>query len=221
MLLTKVLITAGGTIERIDAVRSIHNTASGKLASIIADELINMQYDITYVHAKGAILPKHKCKTIEIIGVKDLEKEISILLKENDFDLIIHSMAVSDFYLKKISQNNRSLDIGQGKISSDYPVDLHLVPAPKVINIFKQESDACLFGFKLLSNASDEELFAAAYRQIETAGSDFVIANYKEKVSSVNHEAYLISQDGVLETYKTKEEIAKGIINAYLRKKEL
>ena len=47
-----IVITAGGTSERIDNVRKITNSSSGKLGSMIGDkisELINEEYKIFYV----------------------------------------------------------------------------------------------------------------------------------------------------------------------------
>ncbi|CAM3646610.1 phosphopantothenoylcysteine decarboxylase [Erysipelothrix urinaevulpis] len=214
----KILITAGGTEEKIDAVRSITNTASGTLGSIIADRFIELGYDVVYVHGSNAALPTLSCQTIEVYGVQDLELEILKILKQEQFSLIVHAMAISDFYIESMYQNNDPLPVGSGKISSDYPVQLTLAPAPKIINHFKQYSEGTLIGFKLLANASDSDLLNASIEQIKKAKSDFVIANHKEFVSVKNHKAYLCDETGFIQTFTTKEEIAQGIIDVYLKR---
>ena len=41
----KIVITAGGTSEKIDNVRKITNSSSGKLGSVIATKLLELQDD--------------------------------------------------------------------------------------------------------------------------------------------------------------------------------
>ena len=55
-----ILITAGGTSERIDEVRKISNIATGRLGSLIADAFLQKDTDVTYLCTEGAILPKSK-----------------------------------------------------------------------------------------------------------------------------------------------------------------
>lgn len=94
----KVLITAGGTSEDIDSVRSITNYSTGRLGSIIADTFTQKNAAITYVCGDNALLPS--AENIEIIRIKNTQELLEVtenLFNKTQFDCVIHSMAVSDF----------------------------------------------------------------------------------------------------------------------------
>ena len=94
----KVLITAGGTNEDIDSVRSITNRSTGRLGSAIADMFASKGAIITYVCGEKAVLPSaENVEIIRIRNVKGLLELVEELLKTRKFDCVIHSMAVSDF----------------------------------------------------------------------------------------------------------------------------
>ena len=94
----KVLITAGGTSEAIDSVRSITNYSTGRLGSIIADCFAHNNATVIYVCGGNAVLPaSNKVEIIRIRNVQELSRTFSKLLDKHRFDCVIHSMAVSDF----------------------------------------------------------------------------------------------------------------------------
>lgn len=100
-----IIITAGGTSEAIDNVRSITNTGTGKLGSLIADEF--SKYDkvdkIFYVCPKNAIQPiSEKSVIMYVQSVSDLQKAITDIVKMYDINIIVHSMAVSDYRVKSV-----------------------------------------------------------------------------------------------------------------------
>lgn len=74
-----IIITAGGTTERIDAVRKITNTGTGKLGSLTAEEFIKQGGSniekIFYICEKGTIVPQLACaEIITTDGVDDAKK---------------------------------------------------------------------------------------------------------------------------------------------------
>jgi len=94
----KVLISAGGTSERIDNVRSITNHSTGRLGSIIADKFAKHGTRVTYICGEQALLPQSE--NIEIMKISDVQSLLDTterLFVAHKFDCIIHSMAVSDF----------------------------------------------------------------------------------------------------------------------------
>lgn len=97
-----ILITAGGTSEKIDQVRTITNKATGRLGSMIADNFLEVQgISVTYVCPKDAITPRNSGAEIHYIdNVQSLQCTIEKLLKERRFDGVVHSMAVSDYSVK-------------------------------------------------------------------------------------------------------------------------
>ena len=95
----QILITAGGTKERIDEVRYIANHSTGRLGSIIAEAFANQpDTQVTYIHGAGAIIPSHpSIKAVPIFTSQDLETAIREELTHQPYDVVIHSMAVSDY----------------------------------------------------------------------------------------------------------------------------
>ena len=119
-----VLITSGGTIEKIDNVRSISNMSTGKLGSVIADAFLKSSVvnKVFYVCSKTTILPKsysshsddaaidnlvsNNRANVEIIyanSVADLENTIKDVLAQTKIDVIVHCMAVSDYRVKSVT----------------------------------------------------------------------------------------------------------------------
>lgn len=101
-----VLITAGGTTEKIDNVRCITNVSTGKLGSIIANAFsILPGIDVIYyICSKTAIAPQSgKVKTIYVDSVACLENTIKELFSQINIDIIVHCMAISDYRVKLVT----------------------------------------------------------------------------------------------------------------------
>ncbi len=104
----KFIITSGGTKERIDSVRSITNGATGRLGSLIADELSrrlsSVEHTIYYLCGSFAVVPKSgSVRIIQIEGTDDLQDKLENLLKTEQIDAVIHAMAVSDYKVKSVT----------------------------------------------------------------------------------------------------------------------
>lgn len=105
-----ILITAGGTSEPIDSVRSITNTSTGRLAVCIHQAWIeyneSTQEDLTihYVVAKGAARPKVDKQTIlyEVTDTASVKETIEMILTSYEIDAMIHLMAISDYYVHSV-----------------------------------------------------------------------------------------------------------------------
>lgn len=104
----KIMITAGGTTEKIDPVRSITNTATGKLGSLTAEEFVKQGggriEKIFYICGKGAIVPALDCMDVfRAEGAEDVKDILSDLLAAHTIDAVVHSMAVSDYRVESIT----------------------------------------------------------------------------------------------------------------------
>ncbi|GAA3011854.1 phosphopantothenate--cysteine ligase [Tetragenococcus solitarius] len=224
----KVLITAGGTSEKIDSVRSITNHSSGRLGCLMAEEFLKKQVTVDYVTTASAQHPtKNKnLKFYEIDGTQDLADLLQTLLKKTNYDAVIHSMAVSDFapaqsfsqenFLEKINhliqekkgplvksdlkQLTQASPTTEKKISSDTD-QLYLVleKTPKVIQLIKRiQPTTLLIGFKLLVDVSKQTLVATAKASFEKNQADYVLANDLAKIKDNQHIGYLIDKSGQL-----------------------
>lgn len=113
MKIKHIIITAGGTIESIDAVRQISNTSTGNLCSCIYGALAeyltaktinpegNSGFMVHYVVSATSIRPEEKkglpISFYTVTDVKSVESVLEKLLTEYKIDYVIHGMAVSDF----------------------------------------------------------------------------------------------------------------------------
>jgi len=97
-----ILITAGGTSEKMDEVRTISNMATGRLGSMIADVFLEKSdVSVTYVCPTNAVLPQNsRAEILFIDNVQALKLALENLLRERPFEAIVHSMAVSDYSVK-------------------------------------------------------------------------------------------------------------------------
>lgn len=228
----KIIITAGGTSEKIDNVRKITNSGTGKLGLAIANHLSPKDVMIYYVCSKNAVRPSNmvNVKVIEIEGTKDLKQTIETLLTTEKIDYFIHSMAVSDYttdYVTTIERIKSSLqskdDIDEAlknvqtitgsKISSSEDnLVIVLKPTPEIISIIKTLSpETYLVGFKLLDNVSKEHLIAVATKLRDKNHCDLVVSNDLEDIRNGNHLAYIIDKQDTIEEAYNKEDIARKL----------
>ena len=239
----KIIITAGGTSERIDNVRKITNSSSGKLGCTIANKLIELHDEkinkIYYICSKNSIKPNHeKIEIVEIFGTQDLEVTVRDLLKNYNIIYFIHSMAVSDYTVDYVTTaeslalniNNNSnknvLDLicnnkdnlTDSKISSNQDnLIIKLKKAPKIISLIKDISpNTYLVGFKLLDNVSEETLINTALKLKDKNNCNLVVANDLENIRKGNHKAFIIKTSNDYIIASGKEEIAEKLIGEML-----
>lgn len=230
----KFIITAGGTSERIDNVRKITNSSSGKLGMLIADCLLKERNDILiyYVCSKNSLRPSDdRVHVLEVEGTLDLKNTLEDLLLSNEINYFIHSMAVSDYmtdFVTNLSNIKESITkssniyeafenieaIKGNKISS-YEDNLVVVlkPTPKIISIIKNLSPSTyLVGFKLLDGVSKLELINTAKKLRDKNRCDLVVANDLSSIRNGEHIAYIIDNDNNVEEAHGKIKIAEYIV---------
>ena len=230
-----ILITAGGTSEKIDNVRKITNSSTGKLGLMIAEEFLKEEQKINmiyYICSKNAYKPNHpKVKIIEITDTLELKNKIEQLLKEKNIDYVIHSMAVSDYMLnyvtnahllaqemetRKLSpeqtiRENKAI-LSANKLSSkEENLILYLTPTPKIISLIKEISPTTyLVGFKLLDGVKEIELIETAKKLRDKNHCDLVVANDLENIRQGVHKAFLIDKKDNLIRAMEKKTLPKN-----------
>ena len=216
-----ILITSGGTSEKIDRVRSITNHSTGQLGKIIAETFLDKGDQVTLVTTPNAVRPAaHPNLTIvQIENVAELHKSLEPLVHTHD--VLIHAMAVSDYtpvYMTGLETVAASSDMAEfldktnseSKISSQDDVQvLFLKKTPKIISLVKKwNPDIRLIGFKLLVDVSDEELLKTARASLVKNQAEIIVANDLTEISNKEHKAYLVGNDTVTHA-QSKEEIAQ------------
>lgn len=219
----KILITSGGTSEKIDQVRSITNHASGNLGKIMAELFLKNGHQVTLVTTKSAVKPDAQAG-LNIKLVSDfaiLQETLEPLVKSHQ--VLIHSMAVSDYrpvYMTDLAELQTTKDFSQllnkknseAKISSaaDNQV-LFLKKNPKIISLVKEwNPDIRLIGFKLLVDVLKEELWEVARSSLKRNQAELIVANDLLDINEDQHLAYLVDEK-TQEPARTKQEIAQKI----------
>ena len=230
----KIVITAGGTSEKIDNVRKITNSSSGKLGLTIANHLLKENDDliIYYVCSKNSLRPLDKrIKVIEIDDTISLKNKIENLLLNEKIDYFIHSMAVSDYMTDYVTTIERikasikntsnleeafsNIEIINGNKISSYEDNLVIVlkQTPKIISIIKDLSpQTYLVGFKLLDGVSKEELISVAKKLRDKNKCDLVVANDLATIRNGEHIAYIIDKNNEIDESHGKDDIAKKLV---------
>ena len=216
-----ILITSGGTSEKIDRVRSITNHSTGQLGKIIAETFLDKGDQVTLVTTPKAVRPAaHPNLTIVLIeNVSELLETLEPLVHTHD--VLIHAMAVSDYtpvYMTGLEAVAASTDMteflnktnSESKISSQDDVQvLFLKKTPKIISLVKKWNPAIrLIGFKLLVDVSNEELLETARASLIKNQAEIIVANDLTEISNQEHKAYLVGKDNVTQA-QSKEEIAQ------------
>ena len=158
----KILITAGGTKEKIDPVRYISNCSSGKMGIALADSAYEMGADVTLVSTFTVEKPY---KNIVTESARDMEKEVKSNLSEQD--CVIMAAAVADYRIADYSEQKM-------KKGESNDLTLNLVKNPDILKeISAMTSKAKIVGFC----AESENLLENAKIKIKKKGCDLLVAN--------------------------------------------
>jgi|GEM_PF-6968 len=220
----KILVTAGGTSEKIDDVRRITNSSTGKLGSLIAEEFLQLpNVELTYVCGENAVIPteSNRLSTHKITSVNSLKTKLEQLFSLNNYDAVIHSMAVSDYTVRHVA-NADSINepLNSGKIGSDIEtLAIILEKTPKIIGMIKDlQPETVLVGFKLLSGVDDGKLVQVAHDLLVKNRCDFVLANDIQRITDDKHFGILVGGETPYPSFSNKIGIAQGIVKAVTAK---
>jgi phosphopantothenoylcysteine decarboxylase/phosphopantothenate--cysteine ligase len=90
----RVLVTAGGTREPLDAVRYIGNRSSGRMGVALAAEARRRGAVVTLIASNLAVPPPEDVEVVEAPTAADVENEASA---RSDADVVLMAAAVSDY----------------------------------------------------------------------------------------------------------------------------
>jgi phosphopantothenoylcysteine decarboxylase/phosphopantothenate--cysteine ligase len=91
---TRVLVSAGGTREPLDAVRFVGNRSSGRMGVALADEARRRGAEVTLLAANLAVPVPAGVEVVETPTAADLAREA---LARADADLVLMAAAVADY----------------------------------------------------------------------------------------------------------------------------
>lgn len=237
----KILITSGGTLEKIDQVRSITNNSTGEMGLKICNELSKIEgVEIYYLNTKTSMKPKNgflfNVYPIEVNDTQSVHDKMKEIIQTNKIDYVIHAMAISDYKVEKVftcenvdnalnqSVITNSEDLlnhlegidTSSKISSNLDtMFIQLTKTPKIVDLIKEwDSNIRLISFKLLTNANEKKLIKISKNQKTRTRSEVVIGN---TINNDGSYKILWVEKKKAKELKNKKEVAKRI-SKYIQK---
>lgn len=204
----KVLVIGGGTAEPVDAVRSLCNLSSGRMAVACVRQAFLKDADIRFWYGTGSEPVPDYISEVKRFRTNN---ELKTLINDYDLttvDIIIVCAALADFLPEKANE----------KISSDKDeLIISCKPADKIISLIRQKAaHAILIGFKL--EKDKETLIEKAVSLLNTHSLDYVIANPSSNLNKSEGEAILINKDQKqIQLKGSKTMIADGIYEEIIK----
>ena len=199
----KILITAGGTKEKIDPVRYITNCSSGKMGIALADIAYDMGAEVTLVSTFSVEKPY---KNIVTESAQEMEKAVKTNLQEQD--CVIMAAAVADYRIKEYSEQKMKKGVEDS-------LTIELVKNPDILKeISSVGAKTKIVGFC----AESENLLENAKDKIQRKGCDYLVANDISRsdigFSSDMNEVYILDKNLKISHIErdTKINIARKIL---------
>lgn len=204
----KVLITAGPTYEKIDAVRFIGNFSTGKMGYALAMEFAKQGADVILVSGPTHLEIRHpKVKKISVMSAREMYEVANEYFTASNVAIL--SAAVADFRPEMAAEQKIK------KTSNSQTMDLHLVQNPDILASLgsKKKENQILVGFALETN---DEL-ANAKKKLEKKNLDFIVLNSLQDAGAGfgydTNKVTFVFRDGKVEQepLKSKKEVAADI----------
>jgi phosphopantothenoylcysteine decarboxylase/phosphopantothenate--cysteine ligase len=164
----RVIVTAGGTAEPIDAVRSITNRSSGKMGFAIAAEAADRGAEVVLIAGVTQLPTPYGVERINASTA--LEMRDAVLGQFDAASIVIKAAAVADFR----PQNRVTRKIKKETLGDGERLAVDLVQNPDILaEISARKGDRTIVGFA----AESHDVVAAARRKLERKGCDLIVAN--------------------------------------------
>jgi phosphopantothenoylcysteine decarboxylase/phosphopantothenate--cysteine ligase len=203
----RVVVTAGGTREPIDAVRFVGNRSSGKQGHALADEAAARGAAVTLVTTAR----RRASEGVDVVRVETAaEMQDAVLAAAADANVVIMAAAVADF-------RPRAPAAGKLKKADGVP-EIVLEPTPDILAALgrARRPGQLLVGFA----AETSDMVASARRKLREKRVDLVVANDVSApgagFDADSNEVVLVAADGTEHTVPLtdKREVARAVLDA-------
>ena len=202
----RVVVSAGGTREPLDAVRYVGNRSSGRMGVAVAEEARRRGADVTLLAANLAVPAPDGVTVVETPTADDLAREA---LARADADVIVMAAAVADYRPPSPSSTKRPKD--------GVPWIVELEPTTDVLAALgaARRPDQVLVGFAADGSGAGLER-AREKRQAKNA--DLFVFNDVGRLDigfdAADNEVVLVSEEGEREVGKApKRVIAAAVLD--------
>ena len=203
----KVMVTAGPTYEKIDAVRFIGNYSSGKMGYAIAEECASRGAEVVLVSGPTSLnVHNSNIKLVRVNSAREMYEACNSEFPQCNAAVL--SAAVADFTPQNVSDT---------KIKrKDNNLEITLKPTDDIAaSLGKQKGDRVLVGFAL----EKENELENAIGKLERKNFDFIVLNsMNDKGAGFNHDTNkitIINRSKEVKNYdlKSKVMVAKDIVD--------
>lgn len=172
----RVLVTAGGTRERLDAVRVLANRSSGKMGFAVAAEAARRGAEVVLVAAPCALSTPAGVRRVNVESA--LEMREAVRAEAPGAAVVVMSAAVADFRPAR----PQSHKIKKEELAEDAGLHIELLRNPDILAELCAARPApapgtppvpIVVGFA----AESRDLLAAARRKLARKGCDLLVAN--------------------------------------------
>jgi len=209
----RVLVTAGGTREPLDAVRFLGNRSSGRMGTALAAEARRRGADVTLVAANLSVPAPVGVDVVSAPTADELARET---LARGDVDVVLMAAAVADYRPSEPEAGKRPKD------GDDWTVTLE--PTTDVLRELgdRRANGQVLVGFA--ADAGDQGL-ERAREKLRAKQVDLIVFNDVSRddigFDAPDNEVVLVSADGERRLEKAaKERIAAAILDVVVERLE-
>ncbi|ULL17412.1 bifunctional phosphopantothenoylcysteine decarboxylase/phosphopantothenate--cysteine ligase CoaBC [Paenibacillus sp. H1-7] len=201
----KVLVTAGGTVERIDPVRYLTNDSSGKMGFAIAEAARIMGADVTLVVGKASAYIPPGIRTVRVQSAEDMLD--AVMERFGDTDIVIKAAAVADY---------RPAETATQKIKKkDEAMTIQLVKNKDILQTLGQhKTTQFIVGFAAETENIDEH----ALDKLQRKNCDLLVANdVSQEGAGFGYDTNIVriyDGNGLVEALPimTKQEVARRLL---------
>src|SRR5262249_36871212 len=117
----RVLVTAGGTREPLDAVRFLGNRSSGRMGVALAEEARKRGAEVTLLAANLAVSPP---SGVEVVETPTAKAMLDAALARKDADVVLMAAAVADYRPREQLEDKRAKDDSAWQLTLDPTADI-------------------------------------------------------------------------------------------------
>jgi phosphopantothenoylcysteine decarboxylase/phosphopantothenate--cysteine ligase len=205
----RVLVTTGGTRERIDPARYVGNFSSGKQGLAFARAALEMGASVRVIAANVDQSLLQGIDHSNVVSASDLSESIDDAI--GNFDLLVMAAAVADYSPTIVS------DVKIKRSTSGENLQISLTANPDIVAAVSERtrgtgSDALIVAF---AAESGEDLETLAKTKLLSKKCDFVVANSissGEVFGSDQNSVVLVSESDSTRFSGSKLEIARAVL---------
>ena len=160
----KIVVTAGATRQRLDAVRFLSNNSTGKMGCAVAAEALQRFKEVVLVHAGLSVPVPSGVRAVAAMSAEDMLEA----LREELYgaSALVMAAAVSDYTPAEVHQGKMKKEAGD--------LDLRLVRTPDLLlETREQRRGVFTVGFAMESENMEEN----ALEKLRSKGLDCIVAN--------------------------------------------